>query len=428
MPTLFTKKTLTEIEDGFRDSFKMALEATDAYGKEITQVCSRDCHPEFCKIVRKNSTGLKRCRQERLKSLKMAFETGQPYITICHAGIVLACIPVMDKDKPLGGIFFGKCLPALPASRGRPDEPDAILIEDINKRLQSLNIDNAKLLRAIKKLPIVPGRKVHDAAEFLFATVYKKTGLDHNVIQRRGQISQQQSEIGEFIREHKEESGAGQYPIEAEKQLMGKVKIGDRIGAREILNMILASIMLKDPGDLAVLRARMLELLSILSRSAVEGGADADFLLKKNLEYINKAMQIDNQQDLCIWIGNALNDFIELVYSAQDKKRVSQIKPATDYIQQHYKEQLSLEEIARAAHLSVSRLSHIFKEQTELTIIDYLTNVRVEHAKALLISTNKNCTEICFESGYNNQSYFTRTFKELVGVPPRQFREMNRRR
>ena len=419
MPILFTKKALTEIESGFRSSFKMTLEVTDAYGKEITQVCSKDCHPEFCKIVRKSPTGLKRCRQERLNSVKMAFETGQPYITICHAGIVLACIPVMDKDKPLGGVFFGKCL---------PDEPDAILIKDITKRLQSLNIDNAKLLHSIKKLPIVPGRKVHEAAEFLFNAVYEVTGLDRNVIQWRGQVSQQQGEIGEFIREHKKEGGAGQYPIEAEKLLMSKVKIGDRMGAREILNMILASIMLKAPGDLAVLRARMLELLSILSRSAVEGGVDADFLLKKNLEYINKAMQIDNQQDLSVWIGDALNSFIELVYSAQDKKRVSQIKPATDYIHQHYKEQLSLDEIARAAHLSVSRLSHIFREQTSLTIIDYLTNVRVEHAKDLLISTNKNCTEICFESGYNNQSYFTRTFKEFVGVPPRQFREMNRRK
>lgn len=418
MQRFITDKALKEIKNGFYDSFKMAIEAIKADGKEIVQGC-KSCHPEFCKIIRKNATGVKRCRQERLKSLRMAFETGQPYITICHAGIVLACVPVMDEDRPLGGIFFGKCL---------NNKPDEILIDDINNRLDFLNSDKAKLPRAIKKLEIVPGRKIHDAAEFLFSAVYKITGLDRNVIQQRRQKSQQQSEIGEFIREHKEQSGAGQYPIEAEKQLMGKVKIGDRIGAREILNMILASIMLKNPGDLAVLRARMLELLSILSRSAVEGGVDADFLLEKNLEYINKAMQIDNQQDLCVWIGDALNGFIEFVYSAQDKKRVSQIKPATDYIQRHYKEQLTLDEIAKTAHLSVSRLSHIFKEQTGLTIVDYLTNVRVEQAKALLISTNKNCTEICFDSGYNNQSYFTRTFKELVGVPPRQFREMNRRK
>jgi two-component system response regulator YesN len=138
-------------------------------------------------------------------------------------------------------------------------------------------------------------------------------------------------------------------------------------------------------------------------------------------------MQIDNQQDLCAWIGNALNDFIEQVYSTQDNGRVSQIKPAIDYIKRNYREPITLNDVAKAAHLSVSRLSHVFKEQTGLTIVDYLTKERIEYAKELLISTNKNCTEICFDSGYNNQSYFTRTFKEVVGTTPRNFRDMNRR-
>jgi AraC-like DNA-binding protein len=62
-----------------------------------------------------------------------------------------------------------------------------------------------------------------------------------------------------------------------------------------------------------------------------------------------------------------------------------------------------------------------------VTIIDYLTDVRIGHAKLLLLSTDKSCSIICFEVGYNNQSYFTRTFKEMVGMTPRQFRESNRR-
>lgn len=416
---LFTRKDFAKVETAFRSNFGMAIEVTDARGRETVRSCSKDCHPEFCKIVLESPVGRRRCRQERLRSVRMAFGIGQPYITICHAGIVLACVPAMDKDKPLGGVFFGKCL---------WEEPDAILIEDINKRLRPVHKDKTRLIQAIRKLPCIAARKIHEATEFMFVLLYETAGLDPHVVQWRRQRSQQQSEIGEFIREHKEESGAGQYPIEAEKQLMGKVKIGDRIGAREILNMILASIMLKDPGDLAVLRARMLELLSVLSRSAVEGGADANFLLEKNLEYMNKAMQIDNQQDLCVWIGNALDDFIELVYSTQDSKRVSQIRPAIEYIKAHFCEPITLDGIAKAAHLSVSRLSHVFRQQAGATVIDYLTNTRIELAKELLISTNKNCTEICFETGYNNQSYFTRIFKEIVGATPKQFREMNRRK
>jgi len=69
----------------------------------------------------------------------------------------------------------------------------------------------------------------------------------------------------------------------------------------------------------------------------------------------------------------------------------------------------------------------VFKEQMGITIIDYVTSVRIERAKHLLLATDQSCTEICFEVGYNNQSYFTRTFKALVGMTPRQFKNQNQR-
>ncbi len=62
-----------------------------------------------------------------------------------------------------------------------------------------------------------------------------------------------------------------------------------------------------------------------------------------------------------------------------------------------------------------------------ITIFDYVTSVRIERAKHLLLATDRSCTEICFEVGYNNQSYFSRTFKSVVGLTPRQFRGHNRR-
>jgi len=183
-----------------------------------------------------------------------------------------------------------------------------------------------------------------------------------------------------------------------------------------------------NPGELGILKARLLELLSILSRSAVEGGVDIDVMLEKNLAYVNKVMQINNQEDLCAWISTALNEFIELVYSSQDGKKMTQIRPAINYIDANYDKALTLAEIAGASLLSVSRLAHIFKEQMGITLIDYVTSVRIERAKQLLLATEQNCTEICFQVGYNNQSYFNRTFKELVGMTPLQFRVGNRRK
>ena len=416
---LLTREKFERIEGVFRKHFQLGLETTNINGEEIKSLCSSHHHPVFCRIVRSSTIGRRRCRKERQRSLEIAIETGQSYISLCHAGIVLICVPVMDKHRALGAMFFGKCL---------WEPATTILVKDIQKRLKDIRVDKKKLVAAMRKLPVIQGRKIHNAAEFLFDLLYEVGGLDPRVVRWRQQRSEQQSQIGEFLQERKKFGTEWRYPLESERELIGKVKIGDRTGAKEILNSILGTILFHNPGDLGILKARLLELLSILSRSAVEGGVDIDVMLEKNLTFVNKVMQINNQQDLCAWISTALNEFIELVYSSQDARKVTQIRPAINYIDANYDKPITLTEIARVSYLSVSRLAHIFKEQMGITIIDYLTSVRIERAKQLLLATEQNCTEICFEVGYNNQSYFSRTFKGLVGMTPRQFRTRNQQR
>lgn len=413
------REEFDKIEQVFRKHFHLGLEARNSQASEIGQLCSGDCYPQFCRIVQSDTTGAHKCSRERQRSLAIAIETGQYYITICHAGIVLVCVPVMDKDNALGGVFFGKCL----------WEPvTEILIEDVNKRLEHLGVDLQEIVAAMRQLPVIPGRKVHEAAEFLFDLLYEIGGFDPRVIRWRRERAEQQSQISELIQQRKKLSTEWKYPLDSERQLLGKVKIGDRTGAKEILNSILGTILFKTIGDLGVLKARLLELLSILSRAAVEGGVNIDVMLERNLAYVNKVMQIDSQEDLCAWISTALNEFIELVYSSQDAKKMTQIRPAINYIDANYDKDIGLTEIAGASRLSVSRLAHLFKEQMGITVIDYLGGVRIERAKQLLLATDQNCTEICFQVGYHNQSYFSRVFKTLVGVTPLQFRFGNRRR
>ncbi|MHC4573119.1 MAG: helix-turn-helix domain-containing protein [Planctomycetota bacterium] len=414
-----TREKFERIETVFRGHFQLGLETTSVSGKEITEMCSGDCRRTFCDVVKRSDEGFKRCLRERRRSIKIAAETGQSYISLCHAGIVLVCVPVMDKDTALGGMFFGKCLWE-PASQ--------ILFKDVKKRLGDLDINGRRLAAAMRMLPVISGRKINEAAEFLFDLLYEVGGFDARVIRWRRQRAEQQARIGEFIQERKKLGTEWRYPLESERELMSKVKVGDRTGAKEILNSILGTILFHNPGDLGALKARLLELLSILSRSAVEGGVGIDVMLEKNLGYVNKVMQIDSQEDLCAWISTALNEFIELVYTSQDAKKVTQITPVINYIDANYNKPIKLDEVAKVSHLSTSRLAHIFKEQMGITIIDYLTSVRIERAKQLLLATNQSCTEICFQIGYNNQSYFTRTFKDLVGMPPRRFRARNKRR
>ncbi len=416
---LLTAERFKRIAGPFRAHFQLGLETTDTDGTDVEGLCCADCLPRFCGLVQGDVEGRRRCVAERRRGVEIASETGQSFITICHAGLVLVCVPVVDKDTIHGGMFFGKCL-------WEPVTPS--LVRDVETRLGGLEIERRAIVAGLAALPIVRGRQIHNAAEFLFDLLYEVGGFDARAMRWRRQRSKQQSELGEFIQERKKLGAEWQYPLESERALLQKVKIGDRTGAKEILNSILGTILFKDIGDLGILKARLLELVSVLSRAAVEGGVNIDTMLERNLTYVNKVMAIDNQEDLCAWISAALNEFIELVYTSQDGRKMSQIRPAINYIEANYDKPVTLAEIARASHLSASRLAHLFKEQMGITAIDYVTSVRIEEAKHLLLATAQSCTEICFEVGYNNQSYFTRTFKSVVGVTPRQFRAQNQRK
>ena len=221
------REKFERIEGVFRRHFQLGLETTDNEGKVIKELCSGDCYPEFCEVVRSSRTGLRGCNKERRRSVKIAIETGQSYMTICHAGIVLVCVPVMDKDRALGGMFFGKCLWE-PATE--------LLVADIEKRLKGIRIEKRKLAAAVGTLAVIPGRRIHRAAEFLFDLLYEVGGFDPRVIRWRRQRAEQQSQIGEFIQESKKLGAEWQYPLESERELLGTVKIGDRTGATESLN------------------------------------------------------------------------------------------------------------------------------------------------------------------------------------------------
>ena len=159
----------------------------------------------------------------------------------------------------------------------------------------------------------------------------------------------------------------------------------------------------------------------------INGGVDVDLMLEKNMNYLTKVIHVDKQEDICVWISNALNDFIESVYIANKSQKKYKLKPVIDYIESNFDQPITLTCLAKIAHLSVSRFAHLFKEQINITPIDYLTKVRIDNAKDQLLSTDDNCTKVSFDNGYNNQSYFNRIFKEQVGMTPLQFRKTNQR-
>ncbi len=92
-----------------------------------------------------------------------------------------------------------------------------------------------------------------------------------------------------------------------------------------------------------------------------------------------------------------------------DSRRVRKIY---DYINNHYKEDIRLQDLADIVGMTPVALSRFFKLRSGKTVTDYIIDIRLGHASRLLVDTTNTVTEICFESGFNNLSNFNRIFKK----------------
>lgn len=123
--------------------------------------------------------------------------------------------------------------------------------------------------------------------------------------------------------------------------------------------------------------------------------------------------------------------FMELViylsrqYDKQEKvvdSSLTHLANAVSYIEDHYLEPITLEEIAAKSGISIRHLNRIFRAYYKLTPIAYLQRLRMERACTMLKQTNLSITEISYECGFNDSNYLARQFRKSYGMSPKSFR------
>lgn len=94
----------------------------------------------------------------------------------------------------------------------------------------------------------------------------------------------------------------------------------------------------------------------------------------------------------------------------------------TRYLQEHMAEELSLSVLAEQFYLNPQYISQLFKNEIGVGFLTYLTNIRMEKAKKLLLSTSYSIAEVAEQSGYGDYRVFTKVFKKTEGITPSQYR------
>lgn len=110
------------------------------------------------------------------------------------------------------------------------------------------------------------------------------------------------------------------------------------------------------------------------------------------------------------------------IVHAREEKEMSRLQRVYKFLDEHYALRINIGEVAALVHLSVPAFCRFFKKQTGITFTEFVNQFRISQSRKLLLQ-QRTVTEACYASGFDNLSYYTRTFRKVTGEAPSQFRK-----
>jgi len=392
-------------------STDIPLKVVNQIGNEVLNIGDMTV---FCSFFRESTDKLCPCSQTHLYASKQAVTIGDAYIFSCPAGLVHFTVPLMLEDSFKGAVLAGPVL---------LEFPDILMVDEI---LQKYNLPvslRGKMSSYLKAIPVIEPSKLRHLSKLLFIVVLSLMGEEKDLLDERNKKSEQQSHLSESIQDFKNENREPFYPYRAEKELLLKVKNGDIIGAKNVLNDLLGHMLFSSGGNIEIIKSRTLELCTLLSRASIEGGADFNKLFGSNYNFLSEINKIDNIEDLTYWLVNILDKFTENVFPVNDSKNATIMQRSISFINENYKNNLTLDTLANLVHLNSSYFSSLFKKETGFSFSSYLNKVRIEKSKLLLKNYDESILNIALEVGFEDQSYFTKVFKAVTKMTPKEYQQ-----
>ena len=211
-----------------------------------------------------------------------------------------------------------------------------------------------------------------------------------------------------------------------EPQLLAAIRRGDRGEARHIINYILVHIYSAGEERNDLLKGLLLELVVMISRAAVEAGAEQSEVLGLNFRLITELAGISDDEDLAAWLRNTLEHIISTIERQKNFTPPLLVSKAMEYLRKNLHRDISRDETAKYAGISPSHFSRLLKERTGRTFSELLRQCRIDLACDLLLTTDQSLAQIADTCGFCDQSHFTHIFQDVKRVTPKLFRQNSR--
>lgn len=357
------------------------------------------------------------CLNSHLYGCYQSERFGGRYVYFCPMGLTHWTSPLISDGAVVGALLAGPV---------HMVEPDEFLMEDLVARYGISQSAVKEIKKASETLLVIPPSMVNHYSELLYLVARGISDKTFDILEEKKAKGDQQSEIAEqieFMKSFIPHQDYEPYPLEKENELMALIETGDKPGSQRILNEILGQIFFASGGSFEIIRSRVLELVVLLSRAAIKGGADAQQIFGLNYTYLGKINAFRNVEELTYWLSGIMARFTDQVFNLTDVKHVDVMYRAVDYIRKNYTKRITLEETASFVYLSPAYFSRVFKEEIGDNFNIYVNKVRIEAAKKLLMNDQIPLVDISSLVGFEGQSYFSKVFKKMTGVTPGKYRE-----
>ncbi len=210
-----------------------------------------------------------------------------------------------------------------------------------------------------------------------------------------------------------------------EQTLMNIVRHGDTATLREWMKKapaVKSGIIAHD--QLRQLKNTFIVSTTLVCRNAIRGGMDVHDSLSLSDAYIQKCEFLSDMESVVNLQYQMVLDYTERVEKIRRGKNPSKlVVDVTNYVLHHLSEPIKTTDIAKALYFSRSRLSTRFKEETGVTLTDYILKEKAIEARRLLRYSGKSIANISDYLGFSSQSHFNRVFKKYIGISPSEYRE-----
>ncbi|RJQ56401.1 MAG: helix-turn-helix domain-containing protein [Desulfobacteraceae bacterium] len=420
---ILAKNLFSRILDSYRELIQFEAHLFPIEDEEGIRSIEGHYHP-FCYTIRTSSQGRMSCLKDINRAIQISMKTGEPYIFQCHAGVIGFTATLRDSKNNAAAFVCGPILLR---------QPDAYAEQHILSRIKDLSPDKAALRKFLKNIPVCSERRVQAAADLLFLISSYFSKIDILTRHQQLEISRQQSLLAEEIFLSKALQTDGNKPIASptnrrgnfyqENELINMIKIGNRKKAKALLDEILGSSLFRSHEHIGILKARALEIVFVITRAAVEAGANLEEIFGFKYQCVQNLSKDDSQESLYYFLMKAFDQLFECIYQNRNIRHTTVFMKAKEYIWKNYNQEISLKDLADAVGMNPYYLSHLFTKEMGISFREYLASVRISIAKSLLQQTNMSMMDICLEVGYQDPSHFAKIFKKNEGVQPSGYRK-----